>query len=377
MRSCNVGIIGFGFIGKVHAYCHVNMPFFYDPAPCTTRITHICTSRIETAEKGRALVGAKKATTDYREITENPDIDIVHICTPNYLHKDALLSAMAHGKHIYCDKPLTATAQEAQTVREALDSYTGIAQMTFNNRFVPATLRAKQLADDGFLGKLLGFRAAFMHSGNANPNAPLKWKLSKKAGGGVLPDLGSHVLDLLSYLGVGLAEVLAAEQIAYPDRPLPEDPAKRVKVDAEDSVFVLARTGEGALGSIEATKVATGAEDELRFEVHGAQGALRFNSRNPLVLEAFDASLSDQPIGGRSGWTAIHTGQRYPKPAAPFPGSKLAPGWMRSHVACLAHFLECVADGRPADPGIEQGIYLRELMDRVERSAAQGAWVRV
>ncbi|HQK75560.1 MAG TPA: Gfo/Idh/MocA family oxidoreductase, partial [Candidatus Hydrogenedentes bacterium] len=84
MKTYHVGILGFGFIGKVHAYGHLNIPLFYDPPPCATRITHICTSRSETAERGRAQVGADVATTDYREITENPGVDIVHICTPNH-----------------------------------------------------------------------------------------------------------------------------------------------------------------------------------------------------------------------------------------------------------------------------------------------------
>lgn len=117
MKTYKVGILGFGFIGKVHAYGYVNLPLFYDPVPLPARITHVVTSRIETAEKGRQLIGADVAATDYRAVTENPEIDIVHICTPNHLHKDAMLSAMRHGKHIYCDKPLAATMDEARQIR--------------------------------------------------------------------------------------------------------------------------------------------------------------------------------------------------------------------------------------------------------------------
>ena len=167
MKTYNVGILGFGFIGKVHAYGHLNIPLFYDPPPCATRISHVCTSRIETAERGRAQIGADVATTDFRAVTENPDIDIVHICTPNHLHKDALLSAMAHNKHIYCDKPIVAELDEVPPIQAALEQYTGVAQMTFQNRFFPATMRAWQLVEEGFLGDLLTLAEACESSDDA------------------------------------------------------------------------------------------------------------------------------------------------------------------------------------------------------------------
>ncbi len=115
MKTYKVGLIGFGFIGKVHAYGHRNIPLFYDQQEFRSRITHVCTSRAATAEKGAMQIEAEHAVTDYREITENPDIDIVDICTPNNLHFEALLSAIRHNKHIYCDKPLTATLAACRT----------------------------------------------------------------------------------------------------------------------------------------------------------------------------------------------------------------------------------------------------------------------
>ncbi len=268
MKIYNVGIIGFGFIGKVHAHGYLNLPLFYDPAPLEARITHVVTSRRETAEKARRTIGADAVATDFRAVTENPAIDIVHICTPNHLHKEALLSAIAHQKHVYCDKPLVATMAEAQEVRAALDDYRGVGQMTFQNRFFPATMRAKQLIDQVRLGKLLSFRFCYLHGGNADPATPLKWRLTAAAGGGVIADLASHVLDLADWLIGPFRSVMAATQIAYPTRPSLEEPVRQLPVDAEDSVLALARMQSGALGTIEATKIATGSEDEIRFEIH-------------------------------------------------------------------------------------------------------------
>jgi len=377
MQAMNVGFIGFGFIGKVHAYGYMNLPLFYDPVPLKARITHICTSHQETAEKGRAQVGADVATTDWRAVAENPKVDIVHICTPNHLHKEELLASMAQNKHIYCDKPLVANMREAIQVEQALDAYTGVAQMTFQNRFFPATIRAGELIRDGFLGELLEFRASYLHSGSADPAAPLKWKLSASAGGGVIADLATHVLDLVHALLGDYKALSAATHIAYPERPSLQDPGKLVPVDAEDCVMILARMKRGGIGFISATKTATGTEDELRFEIHGSRGALRFNSMAPHYLDVFDGAAPKTPSGGMQGWTRIHTGQRYAQPAAAFPSPKNSIGWLRCHMACLANFLDSVADNSPGNPGLEQGLYIQQVIERVRDSAASGQWVTV
>jgi predicted dehydrogenase len=364
-------------IGKVHAYGYWNLPLFYDPVPLRARITHVVTSRQETAEKARQTLGAEVAATDPRTVTENAAIDIVHVCTPNNLHKDALLSAMRHGKHIYCDKPLVATMDEAEEIRAALKDYRGTAQMTFQNRFFPATLRAKQLIDQGALGEILEFHFGYLHGGSAAPEAPLKWKLTAAAGGGVIADLASHVLDLADHLVGPLKSVTATTYVAYPERPSPANPSEKVPVDAEDCVMLLARLASGAPGTIKATKLAGGTEDELRFEIFGSGGALQFNTTEPHRLAWHDASAADRPYGGLRGWNHIETGQRFDPPATGFPSPKAAIGWIRSHAACLANFLQAVADGRPAEPGLDQGIVVQHLMECVRQSAAEGRWIDV
>ena len=266
---------------------------------------------------------------------------------------------------------------EAGEIEAALAGYRGTAQMTFQNRFFPATMRAKQLIDGGALGNVLGFRACYLHGGNANPATPLKWRLTAAAGGGVIADLASHVLDLVDWLIGPFRSVMAATQIVYPERPSADDPAQKLPVDVEDSVMLLAKMQSGALGTIEATKIATGSEDELRLEIHGSRGALRFNGMDPHHLELHDATASDRPLGGLRGWNRIDAGHRYPPPATDFPKPKAAIGWIESHVACLANFLQAVAAGQPAEPGLKQGIRVQRLMECLRRSAAEKRWIDV
>jgi predicted dehydrogenase len=377
MRQLSVGIIGFGFMGRTHSYGYLNMPLFYDPVPAAAKITHVCEFEQSLADRAAATIGAEHAVTDFRRITENPAVGIVDICLPNHLHRDALLSAMAAGKHIYCDKPLTATLAEAEEVAAALPGYRGVGMMALQNRFFPATLRAKQLVDSEFLGQVLQFRASYLHAGSADPKAPLKWKLSADAGGGVIADLASHVLDLVSHLLGDFTELIASTQIAYPTRPAADDPSRRVPVEAEDNVAMLVRMRSGATGVIEATKLATGAEDELRVEVHGSRGAIRFNSMDPHHVEVYDASAADQPAGGTRGWTRVDAGQRYPKPAVAFPSPKMAVGWLRAHLACQAHFLSRVAAGAAGEPSLAQGVRIQRLMEVVRESAKTKQWMRL
>jgi predicted dehydrogenase len=300
---------------------------------------------------------------------ERDDIDIIHVCTPNKFHKEQVLAALAAGKHVYCDKPLCVSREEADEISAALPAASGIHQMVLHNRFFPATMKAKELIQGGLLGYVLALRAAYLHSGSVDQSAPLKWKLDASlAGGGVLFDLGSHVLDLAQHLVGQLTMVSCATHTAYAERPMPGPRGSAVRVTAEDSVVLAVRAENGALGVIEASKIATGAMDELNIEVDGTQGALRFNLMQPNYLWVYDHTL---PAPER-GWRALETVQAYPPPAV-FPSPKAGVGWIRAHAACLHHFLSSVAEGRPASPGLDVGVQLQHLMADAYELAAEAS----
>ena len=375
MKKLRIGLLGFGYIGRAHACAVRDIPLYYDDGDFSAEITHVCTSRPETAQKAAAVLGAVPVN-DFRQITENPDIDIVDIASPNNRHLEQLLSAMAHGKHIYCDKPLCSNEQEAAQIAEALKTYRGTSQMTLQFRFFPATMRAKQLIEEGRLGDILEFHGSFPHSGSADPKTPLKWKLSGAAGGGVAADLGSHIFDLLYYLLGDFDSLSAATRIVYPERPSADDPSKMVPVDAEDALVTLVRLKNGALGTVSASKIATGTEDGITFTIHGTKGALMLKAMDLDRLYFYDNTAPGAPFGGVRGWTAIDCGQRYARPAV-FPASKAVIGWVRGHIHCYYSFLRAVTDGVPADPSLEQGIRIQELLAKIKQSAASGRWIEV
>lgn len=374
MKEYGIGMIGFGFMGKAHTYGYKTIPFYYNDLPFKTKLIGVCTAHQNTAEKAKELHGFEFATTDINDILSNKAIDIVNICTPNLYHKDDIIKALRAGKHVYCDKPLTIGFKDAEEILSALDDSNVITQMAFQNRFFPATMRAKDFIEEGKLGRILSFRACYLHSGSVDPNKPIGWKQDQAiGGGGVLFDLGSHVLDLIYFLLGEYQSILTKNEILYPQRPTTD--GRIVDITAEDISLMFIKMKNGGTGSIEVSKIATGTNDELRFEIHGDKGALRFNLMDPNYLEYYDNAVSDQPMGGEKGFTRIETIQRFSKPGGEFVSPKAPIGWIRGHVHCLYNFLQCVHEGKQASPSIRDGAYIQYVMEKAYESNSKSGWI--
>ena len=166
----NIGLLGFGNMGKTHSYAVTNLNYFYKDLPFKAKITAVCTSHIETSKKAADTFGFDYASVNEDEIINNPDIDIIDICTPNIYHYQTLKKAIAAGKHIYCEKPLCVTADEAFEIADMAKKAGVTAQIVFNTRFLAPIMRAKQIIDEGRLGRILSFRTAYLHSSCTDPD---------------------------------------------------------------------------------------------------------------------------------------------------------------------------------------------------------------
>jgi predicted dehydrogenase len=367
-----VGIIGFGFMGRMQAFCHRAIPWYCD-VPVSTRLVAVATSRTETAERAKAA-GFEFATADWRELVAREDVDLVHVCTPNDLHAEQTVAALEAGKHVYCDKPMAADLDGAERILAAARPARGKLGVVFQNRFFPATLRAKELVEEGFLGDVLAFRAAYLHSGYVDPARPMSWRLDRaRSGAGALGDLGSHAIDMMLHLVGPFTTVSATLDTLVKERPPSggrHEGGGMVAVEVDDAAYLAVRTLSGATGTIEASRVSTGTNDDFRFEIHGTGGALRFSLMDPNWLEAYDNTLPGEPHGGRRGFARIECVGRYDK--AKLPGPKFAVGWERGHIESLASFLRCIAEDRPASPSAEDGFAAQRVIDAAQRSAAGG-----
>ncbi|MDX9752764.1 MAG: Gfo/Idh/MocA family oxidoreductase [bacterium] len=332
-----------------------------------------------TIQKAIADWGYTYSTTDYRELCARPDIDIINCCVPNYLHKDVLLCALEHGKHVYMDKPLCCTLDEARAMAEAGRTHPdSIVQMTFQYRFVPALQRAKQLIEAEALGELFSIRVCYLHAGYVDPQRPFTWRLdvAKSGRGGALFDLGVHAIDLIRFLFGEFTEVFHQGETMITERPLKEDPSVMMPVQVDDVSYLLFRLKNGAVGTLESSRLATGAQDEIRLEAHGSRGAIRFNLMQPNYLEYYDASFPEEVYGGERGYKRIECVARYPAPAA-LPGPKFAIGWERFHIHSLFTFVQNINNGLHGKPDLQDGVKAQCVLEAALQSGQSKEWTPV
>ncbi|MHC5056686.1 MAG: Gfo/Idh/MocA family protein [Planctomycetota bacterium] len=373
MRELGVGLIGYGYMGRMQAFCHRAVPEYYSPPPIRTKLVAAATSREETAERAKAD-GFEFATADWRELVARDDVDIVHVVTPNNLHAEQTIAALEAGKHVSCDKPPAMTADEAKLMCDAARGSASKLMYCFQNRFLPALLRAKEFVTAGFLGRVLAFRCVYLHSGYVDPDRPISWRmLAGPSGAGALFDLGSHCVDMMLHLAGPVESVNATFETLIKERPTAD--GGRAPVEVDDAAYLRLRTPDGAVGTIEASRISTGAVDDFRFEIHGDKGAIRFGLMDMNWLDVYDNTLAGGAYGGSKGWTRIESAQRYP--GARIPGDKCPVGWTRGHVECLAEFLRCIAEAREPSPGPEEGLAVQRVLEAAQASARDGGWVGV
>ncbi|MBM3476051.1 MAG: Gfo/Idh/MocA family oxidoreductase [Armatimonadetes bacterium] len=375
--TLGVGMVGFGFIGKVHAHAYRSQRLFYDPPPALPRLVGVCTTRPETAQRAAEQGEFAFGTDRFEDLLARDDIDIIDVATPNPLHHDQVIAALEAGKHVYCDKPLAVTLDEARAIVAAAQARPELTHgMALHCRFVPATMRARQLIDEDRLGRVFHFRAAYLHSGYEDPQRPISWRLSKEAGGGVLSDLGSHIIDLMAWLLGPFGTVQASAETFIRERPVAAGSGERATVEVEDYVAFQAWMQSGALGFVEASRFATGLQDQLEFSIFGEQGALRFDLMNPNWLLFFDAQDKGGDLGGERGFKMIECVQRYPKPSA-LPSPKLGIGWVRYHIHAIHDLLAAVAEGRLGGATLFDGARVQAVDDAVRKSMQTGSQVAV
>lgn len=373
MKIYRIGIIGWGFMGRTHAHSVRSLGLFYPGAAFKAVIAGVCSRRLEMAKAAAEELGADYYTDDYRELLAREDIDVVSICTPNAQHEEMAIAALKAGKHVYIDKPLADNSDAAMRIRKAAETAEVSTCMVFNNRYLPSIMRAKQLVDEGRVGRVLSFSGRYLHSGSIDPNKPIGWKQSMQ--GGVILDLGSHVLDLITWLCGYPSAVFCATQNLYASRPTKEGGVTESL--SEDQAIMTLRMANGALGTIEASKIATGSNDELTIEIRGDKGAIMLDLMQPNYVQFYDNTIPERPLGGDRGFTAIESVARYPAPGGMFLPPKNSIGWDRGHMHCYYTFLDDLANGRTPANGIAQGARLQQLMARCAQSAANGCWVDV
>jgi predicted dehydrogenase len=390
-KELRVGMVGYAFMGAAHSQAWRTVNRVFD-LPVRARMALICGRNESKVADAAGRLGWDGHTTDWRDLINRDDIDIIDVCTPGDSHAEITIAALEAGKHVLCEKPLANTVEEARAmVAAAARAQTvGVRAMCgFNYRRVPAVSLMRELVASGRLGVIRHVRAVYLQDWITDPQFPLVWRLQKdKAGSGALGDIGAHIIDLTQYVtGKRITGVSAITETFVKERPLPAESSGLAasadgaggagatgEVTVDDAAVFVARLDGGGLATYEATRFATGRRNALRVEINGSLGSVAFDLERLNELEFYDAT---EP-GAEQGFRRILvTEGDHPYMAAWWPPGHII-GYEHSFTHEFRDFLEAVATGSDPTPSFADALQVQLVLDAVARSADLGSsWTEV
>lgn len=385
-KEINVALIGHQFMGRTHSNAYRKVNFFFD-LPFKVRQKVICGVPLEGVEAVREKYGWEEASDDWKAVVNRDDIDVVDVCTPGYLHHPMVLEAARAGKHIICEKPLANTLKESKEMLTAVKK-AGVKHMcAFSYRTCPAVALAKELIESGKLGTIYHFRAAYQQDWIVDPEFPMVWRLKKKlTGSGALGDIGAHITDMARFLIGDFDQVTATMETFIKKRPVTEDMtgisrAKGAKkaarkmdtVDVDDAAIFLARFKNGALGTFEATRFATGCKNRHNWEIYGSKGSLRWDFEKMNELQYYN---NDDPANVHGFREIMATDPSHPYVGAWWPAGHII-GYEHTFVHEIYNFLSTLDKKKINYPDFADGVACQVVLDAVEESSASGRWVKI
>jgi predicted dehydrogenase len=384
MKELRVGIVGYKFMGKAHSNAWLKAPLFFD-LPFRPVLQAACGRSEKPLKEFAERWGWKHTETDWKALVHRNDVDIVDISLPQSLHREVAVEAARAGKHIFCEKPLATSAADARAMLEAAQKAKVVHYLNHNYRRCPAVRLARRLIEEGRIGRIFHWRGAYLQSWIIDPNFPLTWHLRKEtAGWGPHIDLNSHSVDLARYLVGEIKSVMAMSRRFIEERPLPDEAVagtfrggtkgkEKGKVTVEDALFMVAEFENGALGSFESTRFATGRKNYNYFEIYGEKGALAFDFERMNELQYFSSEDPDYAQGFRN---ILATEGVHDYIANWWPPGHII-GYEHEFVHGVADFIQAIAKGGQVEPNFLDGLKCLQVLEAGAKSAETGQRVAV
>jgi predicted dehydrogenase len=376
VKKLNIGLIGCGFMGRTHSNAFRSVTNFFE-VPFEPVLKSVVARNADKARAFAARWGYESFETDWKRIVESPDIDLVDIASPNDTHAEIAIAAVGAGKMILCEKPLGRDPSESERMLEAV-AKAGVPNMVwYNYRRVPAVTLAKQLIDEGRLGRIFHYRTVFLQDWTISSDLPQGgeglWRLDASvAGSGVTGDLLAHNIDTALWLNGRISEVTAMTETFVKSRRH-NLTGKVEPVHIDDASAFLARFANGSLATFEATRYARGHKALYTFEINGEHGSIRWDLHDLHRLEYFD----HRDEGRLRGWKDIHiTDSEHPYMKHWWvPGLQI--GYEHTFIHQVADFLTSLGDGKPAAPGFRDALNTDYVTAAVLESAQKRQWITV
>ena len=378
LKPLNIGMIGYGFMGRTHtnAYKRVNDFFDLEHRPV---LKAVCARNVENVQAFADNWGYESIETDWRKLLERDDIDAVDVCVPNNLHKEICLAAAEAGKIILCEKPLALSAEEGEEMCQAVEK-AGVPNMVwYNYRRVPAVTLAKQLIDEGRLGRIFHYRANFLQDWTISDDLPqggeALWRLdAAAAGSGVTGDLLAHCIDTAIWLNGKVNDVNAMTETFIKER-MHAVTGEVQPVTIDDAAACMCHFANGSLGLFESTRYARGHKALYTLEINGENASIRWDLHDLHRLEYFDHNDEGKLRGWRSIHVTDHGGEHPYMDHWWVPGLQI--GYEHTFVHQVADFLEGHAKGEVVGPTFRDALETQKVCDGILRSAAERNWVEI
>jgi predicted dehydrogenase len=375
-KPLNIGLVGYGFMGRTHSNAFLKVPHFFD-LPYRPVLKAVCARNPVRASRFAKDWGYESIETDWKALIARKDIDLIDIASPNDTHAEIAIAAANAGKMVLCEKPLGRTAAEAQAMVEAVEA-AGVANMVwYNYRRVPGVVLAKQLIDEGRLGRIFHYRAKFLQDWTISKELPqggeALWRLDADiAGSGVTGDLLAHCIDTALWLNGHIDEVTAMTETFITERKH-NLTGEVQKVSIDDASAFLARFENGSLATFEATRYARGHKALYTFEINGEHASIFWDLHDLHRLQFFD----HHDEGRLRGWRSIHiTDSDHPYMKHWWvPGLQI--GYEHTFVHQVADFLEGLGSGHVPGPNFRDGLATDHVTEAVLKSAKTGKWEQV
>lgn len=379
-KTLNIAIIGMGFMGRAHSNAWSQLNKFFDTE------YEICLKAVAGKNEERTRQFAKRwgyesYTTDWHTLLEREDIDVIDILTPTYLHKEMAVAAMKAGKHVICEKPCSLTWEECHEMAETAAKAGVVSYLNHNYRRVPAVALAKQMIEEGKLGMIYHYRGSYLQEWIMDENFPVTWQLKKEtAGGGALYDLASHNVDLARYLVGEPVAVTAMLKTFVKERPEPGENSavfsagdtsgsqKKLPVTVDDAASLVLEFENGAMGSLEASRFATGRKNYNCFEIYGSKGALCFDLERMNELQYYD---NTEPNAQRGYRTILVTEGEHPYVGAWWPQGHII-GYEHTFVHAFKEFVHAIAEGGSMTPDFNDGEQIIRTLQAAQISSREG-----
>ncbi|HEY8983619.1 MAG TPA: Gfo/Idh/MocA family oxidoreductase [Streptomyces sp.] len=380
VRTLGVAVVGFGWMGRVHTQAYARLPHHFPQSGLRPELVAVAEEVPGRAEEAAQRYGFAVATRDWRDIAADPRVGAVSITAPNFLHREIGVAMAEAGKHIWIEKPVGLSAEDARAVADAVAKHGVRGTVGFNYRNAPAVVHARELIASGAVGDVTHARVRLFSDYAAHPDGALTWRYERERGGsGVLGDLASHGVDLARFLLGEIASLTADTAVFVPQRARPTGATaghslatggELGPVENEDYVNCLLRFTSGARGVLEACRVSVGEQNNYGFEVHGTQGAVFWDFRRMNELGvSVGTSYQDQPV------STVYVGPGHGAYAAFQPGAAAGMGYDDLKVIEAHAFLRSIEEGTPYGATLDDAVHSATALDAMSRSAESGAWV--